>query len=90
MLIFQDKNDKIFNFGGQMVSFNDEITPINGVCVLSQFQGIFQGQIPNFFPRNSEIGVSPYLDDDLTLPGNDRARDWAIGQSRSRSSYRGD
>ena len=47
-------------------------------------------QIPmtnyQLFPK-SEIGGSPYLDDDLTLPGSDRARDRAIWQSCSRNSY---
>ena len=47
------------------------------------------GQIPNFLQKFA-MGGSPYLDDDLTLPGSDRARDRAIWQSCSRNSYHGD
>ena len=34
------------------------------------------GWDPNFF-LNSEIGGSPYLKDDLALPGSDQVQDWA-------------
>ena len=47
------------------------------------------GQIPNFL-QNSEMVVTPYLDDDLSLPGSDRAQSLASRQSCYRSSYHGD
>ena len=33
---FKKKLTRFLVLGGQMISLNDEITPINGVCVLSQ------------------------------------------------------